>query len=131
MKSENTSSQMWTEVKNNSDTRNSSKMVDPDLPRQLLHAVQQRNGSTTAVTHPSSTEEPLTQSSGIIPGENHSDHNHVKSVQIQEPICKTCHLESTANKDHLLQLQFTNKIGATLHHQRQTRSENILFGRSF
>ncbi|KAG7489737.1 hypothetical protein JOB18_019180 [Solea senegalensis] len=68
MKSENTSSQMWTEVKNNSDTRNSSKMVDPDLPRQLLHAVQQRNGSTTAVTHPSSTEEPLTQSSGIIPG---------------------------------------------------------------
>ncbi|XP_034728947.1 uncharacterized protein sb:cb288 [Etheostoma cragini] len=65
---------MWTEVKkqNKSKTvignRNSSKMGDPDLTRQLLHTVQQRNGSTAAATYPALTEDSLTSSSGIIPG---------------------------------------------------------------
>ncbi|KAM9360856.1 uncharacterized protein ABDE67_001484 [Symphorus nematophorus] len=73
MKSDRTASKMWTEVQNKSRTAtsnsNSSKMVDPDLlTRQLLHTVQQRNGSTAAATHPSYTEDSLTSSSGIIPG---------------------------------------------------------------
>ncbi|KAF1389405.1 hypothetical protein PFLUV_G00073090 [Perca fluviatilis] len=63
---------MWTEVKNKSKTvignGNSSEMGDPDLTRQLLHTVQQRNGSTAAATHPALTEDSLTSSSGIIPG---------------------------------------------------------------
>ncbi|XP_040010253.1 uncharacterized protein sb:cb288 isoform X3 [Xiphias gladius] len=63
---------MWTEAKYKNKTvvgiGNSSKMVDPDLALQLLHAVQQRNGSTGAATRPSFTEESLTRSSGIIPG---------------------------------------------------------------
>nr|XP_046243967.1 uncharacterized protein sb:cb288 isoform X2 [Scatophagus argus] len=44
-------------------------MVDPDLlTRQLLHTVQQRNGSTAAATPPSHAEDSLGKSSGIIPG---------------------------------------------------------------
>ncbi|XP_039659475.1 uncharacterized protein sb:cb288 isoform X3 [Perca fluviatilis] len=43
---------MWTEVKNKSKTvignGNSSEMGDPDLTRQLLHTVQQRNGAIAA-----------------------------------------------------------------------------------
>ncbi|KAG7221400.1 hypothetical protein INR49_017276 [Caranx melampygus] len=43
---------MWTEVNNKSksvvDNGNSSKMVDPDLTQQLLHAVQQSNGAIAA-----------------------------------------------------------------------------------
>ncbi|XP_049908113.1 uncharacterized protein sb:cb288 [Epinephelus moara] len=71
MKSDRTASKMWTEVKNKSKTitssGNSSKMVDPDLTRQLLHTVQHRNGSTAAATHPG-TEDSIASSSGIIPG---------------------------------------------------------------
>lgn len=64
---------MWTELTNTSRTVTSdgdnSKMVDPDLRTwQLLHTVQERNGSTAASTHPSHAEDPLTTSSGIIPG---------------------------------------------------------------
>ncbi|XP_045889927.1 uncharacterized protein sb:cb288 isoform X2 [Micropterus dolomieu] len=64
---------MWTDVKNKSKTAinngNSSKMIDADLlTRHLLHTVQQRNGSTAAVTHPSHTEGSSTRTSGIIPG---------------------------------------------------------------
>ncbi|XP_071774647.2 uncharacterized protein LOC139926741 [Centroberyx gerrardi] len=63
---------MWTEVKNKSKTLvsdgNRSEMADPELTWQLLNAVQQRNGSTAAATHPSSTEDPLARGSGIIPG---------------------------------------------------------------
>ncbi|TMS04113.1 hypothetical protein E3U43_001002 [Larimichthys crocea] len=64
---------MWTEVKNKSGTDTSNgtnlKMVDPDLLTwQLLHTVQQRNGSTAEATRPSSTEDSLSRSSGLIPG---------------------------------------------------------------
>ncbi|XP_070690319.1 uncharacterized protein [Pempheris klunzingeri] len=64
---------MWREVKNRSrrSTRNgnNSKMIDPDLlTRQLLHTVEQGNGSTAAATRPSRTEDSLTRTSGIIPG---------------------------------------------------------------
>lgn len=69
---------MWTDVKNKSKTAinngNSSKMIDADLlTRHLLHTVQQRNGSTAAVTHPSRTEGSSTRTSGIIPGKPHWD----------------------------------------------------------
>ncbi|XP_040010252.1 uncharacterized protein sb:cb288 isoform X2 [Xiphias gladius] len=78
---------MWTEAKYKNKTvvgiGNSSKMVDPDLALQLLHAVQQRNGSTGAATRPSFTEESLTRSSGIIPGERHFDQN-LMSLQTQD-----------------------------------------------
>ncbi|XP_071339591.1 uncharacterized protein [Trachinotus anak] len=67
-----TSTTMWTAVNKNSKTvvdhGNGSKMVDPDLTRQLLHAVQQNNGSAAAAPCPSCTEDSPTRSSGIIPG---------------------------------------------------------------
>ncbi|XP_060927234.1 uncharacterized protein sb:cb288 [Limanda limanda] len=66
---------MWTEEekKNQSESStiaagDSSKMGDPDLTGQLFQAIQQRNGSAAAVTLPSSTEDPSTTISGIIPG---------------------------------------------------------------
>ncbi|XP_062418254.1 uncharacterized protein sb:cb288 [Pungitius pungitius] len=43
-------------------------MVEPDVTRQLLHAVHLTNGSIVAATHPSLTENSFTSSSGIIPG---------------------------------------------------------------
>ncbi|XP_045889925.1 uncharacterized protein sb:cb288 isoform X1 [Micropterus dolomieu] len=72
---------MWTDVKNKSKTAinngNSSKMIDADLlTRHLLHTVQQRNGSTAAVTHPSHTEGSSTRTSGIIPVCLRSDYVH-------------------------------------------------------
>ncbi|XP_050931198.1 uncharacterized protein sb:cb288 isoform X1 [Lates calcarifer] len=72
MRSDRATSNSWTELKNKSETiinsGKSSKMVDPDVTRQLLHAVQQINDSTTAATRPSRTEGSLTRNSGIIPG---------------------------------------------------------------
>ncbi|XP_034548858.1 uncharacterized protein sb:cb288 [Notolabrus celidotus] len=64
---------MWTALTNTSRTPDrdgdSSKMVDPDLRTwQLLHTVQQMNGSTAASTQPSHTEDPSARNSGIIPG---------------------------------------------------------------
>ncbi|KAM9392331.1 uncharacterized protein KZ484_003799 isoform 1-T1 [Pholidichthys leucotaenia] len=63
---------MWTEEKNTTSavtrTRNGSQMVEPALTVPLLHAVQQRNVSTAAATHPPHIEDSLTSSSGIIPG---------------------------------------------------------------
>ncbi|XP_042344970.1 uncharacterized protein sb:cb288 [Plectropomus leopardus] len=71
MKSNRIASKMWSEVKNKSKSviynGNSSKMVDPDLTRQLLHTFQHRNGSTAAASRPGA-EDSLTSSSGIIPG---------------------------------------------------------------
>ncbi|XP_050931199.1 uncharacterized protein sb:cb288 isoform X2 [Lates calcarifer] len=71
MRSDRATSNSWTELKNKSETiinsGKSSKMVDPDVTRQLLHAVQQINDSTTAATRPSRTEGSLTRNSGIIP----------------------------------------------------------------
>ncbi|XP_034026637.1 uncharacterized protein sb:cb288 isoform X2 [Thalassophryne amazonica] len=44
-------------------------MAEQELTPQIFHVVQLRNGSVaTAITHPSSGEESLTRSSGIIPG---------------------------------------------------------------
>ncbi|XP_061529417.1 uncharacterized protein sb:cb288 [Phycodurus eques] len=60
---------MWTEAQNDSKlvpdrVVNASEMVDPDLTWQAL----QRNGSTAPAAHPSSTEDTLNTSNGIIPG---------------------------------------------------------------
>ncbi|XP_061672086.1 uncharacterized protein sb:cb288 [Syngnathoides biaculeatus] len=60
---------MWTEAQNDSKlvpdgVDNTSEMVDPDLTWQAL----QRNGSTAAAVRPSSTEDALNTSNGIIPG---------------------------------------------------------------
>ncbi|XP_051923276.1 uncharacterized protein sb:cb288 [Hippocampus zosterae] len=46
---------------------NSSEIVDPDLTWQALQVLQ-RNGSTAAAARPSSTEDSLNTSNGIIPG---------------------------------------------------------------
>ncbi|XP_054630821.1 uncharacterized protein sb:cb288 [Dunckerocampus dactyliophorus] len=62
---------MWTETQNNSksisSSVNTSRMVDPDLTRQTLQVLQ-KNGSTAAAARPSSAEDALDTSNGIIPG---------------------------------------------------------------
>ncbi|XP_061880224.1 uncharacterized protein sb:cb288 isoform X1 [Entelurus aequoreus] len=63
---------MWTKALHSSNFNNSStntsKMVDPDLTWQTLQVLQ-KNGSTAAAARPSSRDDALDTSNGIIPGE--------------------------------------------------------------
>ncbi|XP_077378561.1 uncharacterized protein LOC144019400 [Festucalex cinctus] len=72
MTSDHQVSKMWTEAQNKSKFPhnrifNNSEIVDPHLTWQAL-PVLQRNGSTAAAARPSSTEDALNTSNGIIPG---------------------------------------------------------------
>ncbi|XP_061880225.1 uncharacterized protein sb:cb288 isoform X2 [Entelurus aequoreus] len=62
---------MWTKALHSSNFNNSStntsKMVDPDLTWQTLQVLQ-KNGSTAAAARPSSRDDALDTSNGIIPG---------------------------------------------------------------
>ncbi|XP_037832256.1 uncharacterized protein sb:cb288 [Kryptolebias marmoratus] len=72
MKIESEAGEMWTEMENRSTATVSkvfsSEVVDSNPAEQLFLPVQQRNISTAAAACPSCTEDPLTRSSGIIPG---------------------------------------------------------------